>query len=57
MTRQRKSEFHNQLSTEKEYIQSGSSYNSGAGSRAQRFGVEWRKDPASNLMDPTKIPF
>jgi hypothetical protein len=55
--RQRKGELHNQLSAEKKYIWSGSSCNNGAGSKAQRFGVEWRKDPASNLMDPTKTPF
>jgi len=40
-----------------EYIPSGSTCNSGTGSRAQRFGVQWRTDHrTSNPMDPTETP-
>jgi hypothetical protein len=38
---------------QEEYIPSGSTCNRGAGSRAQRFGVQWRRDHwTSNTMDP-----
>ncbi len=42
---------------QEEYIPSGSTCNRGAGSRAQHFGIQWRKDHwTSNPMDPTETP-
>jgi hypothetical protein len=32
-------------------LSSGSTCNSGAGSRAQYIGAQWCRDPASNLME------